>query len=605
MVGVGLQTEESLHRLVAELALSLVAGGLLVLSGWYFDIPTLKSVLPQLGTMKPNTAVGLLLIGITLFLKRPTGELQRSVGLKRLALFLAVVICALGLLTLSQMLFGWDFGIDQFLFRDSASATITSFPGRMSPITAANFFLLGIALLLLDVETRGGRRPSNLLAVAVMANSMFALLGYLYGVDTLYRIAAYSSIALHTAVLFVVACVGIVFSRPRSRLVNRIAGDNIASSINRRLLPAALLLPPLFGWLRWQGELADFYSTAFGLALFTATNSVIFVVLAWWSSRSLQRIHDHRIAVLQSNDWTQAMLDSADATVISTDVNGLIRTINARTAQTLGYEPAELIGKVTPAVIHDAKEVAARAEALTQELGWHVEPGFEVFVVKARMGVTDQNDWTYVRKDGTRFPVRLSVTPLVDADGRLNGFLGVGNDITLLKEAEGKLRAQAQTDTLTGLPNRSQLNDKLARAIAHSERGGEPMALIFIDMDNFKAMNDDFGHAGGDLALKEVARRLSSVLRSTDTVARLAGDEFVVLVESIKQAGDAALVARKLMAAMDAPFAIGSQPVALSCSYGIALRRPGETDADALLHRADSALYRVKASGRGGLEVDE
>ena len=117
MVGGGLQAEESLHRLVAGLALSLVAGGLLVLAGWYFDIPTLKSVLPQLGTMKPNTAVGLLLIGITLFLKRPTGELQWSVWLKRLALFLAVVICTLGLLTLSQMLFGWDLGIDQLLFK--------------------------------------------------------------------------------------------------------------------------------------------------------------------------------------------------------------------------------------------------------------------------------------------------------------------------------------------------------------------------------------------------------------------------------------------------------------------------------------------------------
>ena len=596
---------DSIYRLAEKLDLVLIAAGLLVLVGWHFDIAILKSVLPGLGTMKPNTALGMVLLGISLFLARPRVIDSPAPVQRRLARSLAVAVLMLGLLTLVQTVFGLDFGIDQLLFRESDLAAAILFPNRMSPIAAVNFVLLGGALLLLDVEYRNGRRPANWLALVAAASACLAILGYLYGVDALYRVAAYTSMALHTAVLFVVASVAVMMSRPRSRLAQQIADNNIAGMINRRLLPAAFVLPPLFGWLRWQGELAGYYSTAFGLALFTASNIVLFVVLALWSSRGLQRVQDLRMAVLRTNDWTQAMLESADVIVISTDAEGLIRTINSRAAQALGYAPAELVGKFTPAIFHDPAELATHAQALSQEFGRPVDPGFEAFVAKARMGLRDENDWSYRRKDGSQFQVRLSVTRLLDADGRLSGFLGVGNDVTLLRLAEAKLWAQAQTDALTGLPNRSQLNDRLAHAIALSERSADPMAVVFIDMDNFKAINDSFGHSGGDIALKEVSRRLTHVLRATDVVARLAGDEFVVLLSSIRLGSDSAVVVGKLMAAMAVPFEIDGQPLTLSCSYGVAVRRLGEVNAEALLHRADSALYRVKASGRGGFLVDE
>lgn len=605
MAGVGTRGGIGLHRLASGLALALVAAGLLVLAGWHFDVATLKSVLPGLVTMKPNTAMGLLLIGVSLFLARPRVIGSPAPMQRRLARFFAAAVFLLGLLTLGQMLVGQDFGIDQLLFRESVLVSDTLGPGRMSPIAAMNFVLIGAALLLLEVETRDGLRPANWLALAVAADSFLAILGYLYGVDAFYRIAAYTSMAVHTAVLFVVASLAVMVSRPQSRLVAQIAGDNIGGIISRRLLPAAFGLPPLFGWVLGQGQLAGYFSSAFGLALFTAANTLVFVLLAWWSSRGLQRVHDLRVADLQTNDWTQAMLDSADVTVISTDAEGVIRTINARAAQSLGYAPEELIGKFTPGVLHDPAEVAARAEVVSKELGRQVDPGLEVFVAKARGGVRDENDWTYVRKDGSRFMVRLSVTRLVDAHGRLTGFLGVGNDVTAVRKAEAKLWAQAQTDTLTGLPNRSQLTDRLAHEIARSERSGIPMAVVFIDMDNFKAINDGFGHAGGDLALQEVSRRLTSVLRATDMVARLSGDEFVVLLASVSVGSDAAVVVRKLMAAMAAPFSIDGRPITLSCSYGVTVRRAGEVDADALLKRADAALYRVKASGRGGFFQEE
>jgi diguanylate cyclase (GGDEF)-like protein/PAS domain S-box-containing protein len=145
-------------------------------------------------------------------------------------------------------------------------------------------------------------------------------------------------------------------------------------------------------------------------------------------------------ALQRASAWQQAILDSADFTIISTNVEGLIQTCNAVALKKLGYTADEVIGKMTPAAFHDPGEIERRARELSQELGRTVEPGFETFVAKARLGIPDESDWTYVRKDGSRFPVRLSVTALFDEAGRLSGFLGIGKDVTAQKAAEEALR---------------------------------------------------------------------------------------------------------------------------------------------------------------------
>jgi len=136
----------------------------------------------------------------------------------------------------------------------------------------------------------------------------------------------------------------------------------------------------------------------------------------------------------------QAILDSANYTIISTTVDGTICTLNAAAERLLGYSAAEVIGKTTPIIIHDPEEVAQRAKELSQELGVTIEPGFEVFVAKARRGETEEHEWSYIRKDNSRFPVLLSVTALRDQTGNLTGFLGIGSDITERKQAEEQMR---------------------------------------------------------------------------------------------------------------------------------------------------------------------
>lgn len=135
----------------------------------------------------------------------------------------------------------------------------------------------------------------------------------------------------------------------------------------------------------------------------------------------------------------QAILNSANYTIIATDPTGTIQLFNRTAEQLLGYSAEEVVGKVTPAIIHDPDEIRHRTEKLSQELAVEIEPGFETFVVKARTGVADENEWSYIRQDGSRFPVQLSVTALFDADGAVTGFLGIGSDITHRKAAEKKL----------------------------------------------------------------------------------------------------------------------------------------------------------------------
>lgn len=150
----------------------------------------------------------------------------------------------------------------------------------------------------------------------------------------------------------------------------------------------------------------------------------------------------------QTTMLQQAILESTNYTIISTTVDGTILTFNAAAERLLGYTASEVVGKVTPIIIHDSDEVVKRAQELSEEMGVTIEPGFEVFVAKARRGELDEREWTYIRKDGSRFPVLLSITPLVNAEGKITGFLGIGSDITERKRSQEELQRSQQRSQL-------------------------------------------------------------------------------------------------------------------------------------------------------------
>ena len=196
--------------------------------------------------------------------------------------------------------------------------------------------------------------------------------------------------------------------------------------------------------------------------------------------------------------------------------------------------------------------------------------------------------------------LQTSYLPDLRPDGSVLGIYTMSTDVTVLKLAEQQMRQLARFDSLTSLPNRLQFEEKLPEAMARCARSKRPIALMFLDVDKFKTINDSLGHSAGDEVLKEFAHRLQSCVRKTDTVARLAGDEFVVILEGLNSIDEPQFVARKIIATVGgSDFAVaGGRVLSVSTSLGISLYEGGDISPARLLARADEALYEAKAAGR-------
>lgn len=193
-------------------------------------------------------------------------------------------------------------------------------------------------------------------------------------------------------------------------------------------------------------------------------------------------------------------------------------------------------------------------------------------------------------------------TPLHDAEGQVSGAIGIAADITERKRTEDRLSFLANFDPLTGLPNRALFNDRLTQAMLHADRSGEQVALLFLDLDNFKHINDTFGHSEGDELLRQVARRLQSVVRQEDTVSRLGGDEFTIILEDLRHEEIAARVADEILQLSTQPYKLQSREFYVSPSIGIALYPQDGDDVQSLLMSADAAMYRAKENGRNNYQ---
>jgi diguanylate cyclase (GGDEF)-like protein/PAS domain S-box-containing protein len=206
------------------------------------------------------------------------------------------------------------------------------------------------------------------------------------------------------------------------------------------------------------------------------------------------------------------------------------------------------------------------------------------------------------RKDGSLFWNELLIAPVRDESGKITHFVGIQNDVTERKAHETQLEYQANYDTLTGLANRNLFQDRLSQALISARRNDRSLAVLFIDLDNFKNINDSLGHDAGDLLLAQVAARLAGNVREGDTVARQGGDEFVLILSEIREDDDVTVVAQKILKAMSAPFDIGGRELHITCSIGIASYPKDGEDSQTLLKNADAAMYRAKELGRNNAQ---
>ncbi len=405
--------------------LSIVTGLAVLIGGWAMDIAIFRTLLPSLVSMKANTALCFMVSGIAL----AAYHAQLPVWIVRVC---SVFVASVGLLTLMEVLTTQSFGIDEILFLDPYSTH--GFAGRMSTISAVSFIFMGLALLLLNWITARAWRPANGLAFAILINTFITILGYLYGINSLYQVSGYNPMALHTAILFFGLATAIIWSRPNVGFMRLSTSDTAAGLLIRRLLPAIIFAPPILGWCSLHGYYLDWYKIEFGLALFAASNIIVFSLLTWWAARAIENADEEKQQAQQLSSWQQAILNSADLTIISTNLNGVILTCNVGALKQLGYKEREIIGNVTPVIFHEPTELKQRAQELSERLQQTIEPTFDVFIAQAKHGINDL-EWTYIRKDGSLLTVRLSTTELYNQEGQLTGFLCISRDITEKKKA--------------------------------------------------------------------------------------------------------------------------------------------------------------------------
>ncbi|HTS52114.1 MAG TPA: PAS domain S-box protein, partial [Burkholderiales bacterium] len=288
-------------------------------------------------------------------------------------------------------------------------------------------------------------------------------------------------------------------------------------------------------------------------------------------------------ALRQRERQLESILDNVAEGMIVLSAAGSIERFNRQAQHMFGYGAQEVRG------LH--------LKQITIELGYEDQGTAGAAADWMQRLVGSRREVTGRRKDGSIFPLELAVSEIVMSPGP-NQFTAIARDITERKSWESRIYSLAYSDSLTGLPNRLLLRDRLEHAIAAAQRNRTLVGVLFFDIDHFKPINDSYGHHVGDLLLREIAERARSCVREIDTVSRLGGDEFVVVLPELREALDAAAVARKILAAMGQAFRIDGHEFTITQTLGISIYPQDGPDADTLLRNADSAMYHAKESGK-------
>lgn len=291
--------------------------------------------------------------------------------------------------------------------------------------------------------------------------------------------------------------------------------------------------------------------------------------------------------LFMERDRAQVTLDSIGDAVLSTDILGNVTYLNLVAEKMTGWSRDEASGRPL-AEVFQIIDGATRAVAQNpMELG-----------IKENKAVALTANCLLIRRDGVECAIEDSASPIHDRTGQVVGTVIVFHDVSESRDMKVKMSHLAQHDSLTDLPNRTLLHDRITQAIALARRHGSQCAVLFLDVDRFKLINDSLGHTIGDQLLRSVAERLSACVRGTDTVSRPGGDEFVVLLSEIEHTRDAVVVADKMLASLASPHHIAQHDIHVTVSIGISVCPDDGLDAETLIKNADVALYHAKDNGR-------
>lgn len=279
---------------------------------------------------------------------------------------------------------------------------------------------------------------------------------------------------------------------------------------------------------------------------------------------------------------SEKIFEGANDGIIVTDIQGVIQMVNPSFLATTGYTLEELLG-LTPRILRSGRHD-------------------DIFYQSLWTTLTTKGQWSgevwNKRKNGELYPEWLSISAIYDDTGMINMYSAICRDLSERLEYEDKILHQAFHDALTGLPNRLFFQDHLDKSLALAKRNHKTLAIFFLDIDGFKKINDTLGHDVGDLLLQAVAERLLSTVRASDTVARMGGDEFTIILPEIDYPEDAAEVARKVLEVIRKPFFLNEHTIIITTSIGISLYPINGLDIQTLMKQADIAMYVTKNSGK-------
>ena len=434
-------------------ALPRIAGGTaivvgsIVLVGWMFDIPLLKSLHPGMVSMKANAALAFILAGTSLLLLHSSAKSRQ---MKRVAQSLAMFIIVIGLLTSIEYTFGWNTGIDQLLFKDSAGAAGALHEGRMPFSAAVSFVFFGTAILVLEVRTRRGNVPSQILAISVGILGFLGLLGFIYNLPEFVGYAVHTRMAAPGAVTFIVLSIGVLALKPGDGIIGEIRDEGVGGFMARRLLPAAIGIPIVIGWITTEGENLGLYGNRFGDVIAATAYIAIALVAVWSTARSLNKLDAKRRQVekeqIQSEKHFKELFDDAPVAYHELNLEGRLVRVNQTELRSLGYSVEEMQGHFVWEFLDDQE--ASRQSVLAKLAG--TKPPAK--------GV----ERVYRRKDLTTIDVVSEDTLLRDAEGCITGIRTTLQDITELKRA---VRLNAALYEISQAVHSSDNPDELYRHI--------------------------------------------------------------------------------------------------------------------------------------------
>lgn len=570
----------------AQICSGVVAGiGAIALLGWMLDFLLLASIYSAYIPMAPNTATAFVVLGITLFVLSRWSANRISRWLAKVAV---VFVLFLGSLTLIQYLLDSNLGIDQVLF--ITTKTLGKIPvGFMSPITAANFLLSCFSFLLALSSPTNGKYKKSIasgLATIVIFTGSIVILGYLYRTPLLYG-GTIIPMALTTAVTFVFLGMGLIFAvGPQCWPQCLVTGSSTRARLMRAFLPVTVAIVVIMGWLFTVVVLQSKSNPTLLSSLLAILLMVIVGIIISHIANIIGSAIDlaetkRKLAEAELHKLSQAVEQSPN-TVIITDLKGNIEYVNPRFTQLTGYTLNEVVG-------HNPR-ILKSGETPTEE--------YKLLWDTITSGSEWRGEFHNKKKNGEFYWEYASISPIRNAEGVITHFLAVKEDITGRKDFETQLAHMADRDPLTSLFNRRRFREELEKWLTHAQRYGTDGALLFLDLDNFKYVNDTLGHQAGDELLINLAGILRKRLRETDVIARLGGDEFAILLTHVDASRAQSIAGQIIESVCHHVTMVNGQSTSTTVSIGIALFPYHGNTSETLLKCADLAMYRAKDEGR-------